>query len=453
MLQTLRSFAHEQLQLHGELDECRERHARHFLVVAERIHVTLLRSPDEALVRSVARDHANFVSATQWSISSHQHELGVRLGAALWPYWFGRCLLADGRHLLEQILDASHNGVADSPRARALCGLAALMLRQEDVATGRETATRALHIAEEVGDLSATAMALFELGWTARVTGEPQQSRHYLERAGGAARAGADTFWNATSVEHLGILELHEGNLELGLMQLQVGVGLHRAARHTWGLAGGLLALARAQTALGKSAAARGALAESVGMYRALGDQLGLANCVDALAEVTISEGSPTLGVRLFGAADTLRQSVGIDATWSLEPTRVAALETLCVKLGRCRFDTELATGRAFATEDALAQGLAQSVERSPAIHTPPSPVTTPLSRREQEVAALIVQGNTNREIGKQLVITEWTVDTHVRHILTKLGLRSRVQVAAAMPNLRNGYNLDSHHLSPGVQR
>jgi DNA-binding NarL/FixJ family response regulator len=48
-------------------------------------------------------------------------------------------------------------------------------------------------------------------------------------------------------------------------------------------------------------------------------------------------------------------------------------------------------------------------------------------------VAALIAGGLTNREIAEQLVISEWTVDTHVRHILSKLEFRSRAQVAAWM--------------------
>jgi non-specific serine/threonine protein kinase len=37
----------------------------------------------------------------------------------------------------------------------------------------------------------------------------------------------------------------------------------------------------------------------------------------------------------------------------------------------------------------------------------------------------------TNRQIAEQLVISEWTVDTHVRHILGKLECRSRAQVAS----------------------
>jgi CRP-like cAMP-binding protein len=53
------------------------------------------------------------------------------------------------------------------------------------------------------------------------------------------------------------------------------------------------------------------------------------------------------------------------------------------------------------------------------------------LTPREREVAALIAQGLTNREIAAVLVVTERTAATHVEHILSKLSLRSRAQVAA----------------------
>ena len=55
----------------------------------------------------------------------------------------------------------------------------------------------------------------------------------------------------------------------------------------------------------------------------------------------------------------------------------------------------------------------------------------TDLSGREREVAALLARGTSNREIAEALVISEGTVEVHVKHILSKLGLRSRAQVAA----------------------
>jgi DNA-binding NarL/FixJ family response regulator len=54
-----------------------------------------------------------------------------------------------------------------------------------------------------------------------------------------------------------------------------------------------------------------------------------------------------------------------------------------------------------------------------------------PLTYRERQVALLIAQGLTNREIGAALAIAERTVDTHVGRILRRLGLRARTQIAA----------------------
>ena len=55
----------------------------------------------------------------------------------------------------------------------------------------------------------------------------------------------------------------------------------------------------------------------------------------------------------------------------------------------------------------------------------------TSLSRRELEVAELVRQGLTNREVAKALFVSERTAENHVQHILTKLGLANRTQVAA----------------------
>jgi DNA-binding NarL/FixJ family response regulator len=54
-----------------------------------------------------------------------------------------------------------------------------------------------------------------------------------------------------------------------------------------------------------------------------------------------------------------------------------------------------------------------------------------PLSRRELEVARLVAEGLTNRQIAERLVISERTAQNHVQHILTKLGFSTRSQIAA----------------------
>jgi two-component system, NarL family, response regulator LiaR len=82
----------------------------------------------------------------------------------------------------------------------------------------------------------------------------------------------------------------------------------------------------------------------------------------------------------------------------------------------------DAATGTASLSPELLTR-LTQALRRPP----PPDPLQ-PLSRREREVLALIAHGHSNRQIARDLTIGEQTVKTHVRSILTKLGLQDRVQ-------------------------
>ena len=58
---------------------------------------------------------------------------------------------------------------------------------------------------------------------------------------------------------------------------------------------------------------------------------------------------------------------------------------------------------------------------------------TGPLAKREAEVARLVAEGLTNKQIGTRLFISERTVATHVGNILNKLGFASRAQIASWM--------------------
>src|SRR5215469_5655945 len=58
-------------------------------------------------------------------------------------------------------------------------------------------------------------------------------------------------------------------------------------------------------------------------------------------------------------------------------------------------------------------------------------PQQVPLTRRERQVAALVASGRTNRQIGRVLGISEKTAEVHLHHVMSKLDVRSRAEVAA----------------------
>ncbi len=66
-----------------------------------------------------------------------------------------------------------------------------------------------------------------------------------------------------------------------------------------------------------------------------------------------------------------------------------------------------------------------------------PHPVGRNSSASEVAVVRLVATGATNREVGEQLFLSAHTVNAHLRHIFTKLGIRSRVELAHSLPSVK----------------
>jgi DNA-binding CsgD family transcriptional regulator len=102
--------------------------------------------------------------------------------------------------------------------------------------------------------------------------------------------------------------------------------------------------------------------------------------------------------------------------------------------------DTAIPELRDMKMQPALERALALSHKLEPASARATQRIARSdgLTSREREIASLIAEGRSNHEIAEQLVITEGTVEVHVKHILSKLGLRSRTQVAAWLADHRS---------------
>jgi DNA-binding CsgD family transcriptional regulator len=159
------------------------------------------------------------------------------------------------------------------------------------------------------------------------------------------------------------------------------------------------------------------------------------------MAGVAALRGQPTRTAKLFGALETLREAMGLSRT----PLSLALygsegwLTTARAGLEEAAFEAGWSEGQAMTPEEAIEYALSKEEE-----HEPPTPVPVPdqeqlppderaqrLTSREREVALLVARELTNRQIAKELSISERTVENHVAKILKKLRLRSRAQISS----------------------
>jgi serine/threonine-protein kinase PknK len=153
---------------------------------------------------------------------------------------------------------------------------------------------------------------------------------------------------------------------------------------------------------------------------------------------VAVQGGESVRAARLWGAAEALKESIGIayDAPFiRSQYDYEGLLTTMRDRLGEAAFERARAEGKDMTQDRVVKYALSEDEDVPPAVPAPQRPAPTKpqdlLTRREEEIAVLITRGLTNRQIALELTLSERTVDCHVAKILKKLGLRSRVQVAA----------------------
>jgi non-specific serine/threonine protein kinase len=188
-----------------------------------------------------------------------------------------------------------------------------------------------------------------------------------------------------------------------------------------------LFNLGRIALAQGELADARTYFRDSLSTLREPGDLTRIAVVLEGLAGLAARGPQPNRAFRLVGAASALRDGIGAPRS----PGDHADLERWLAPVGQARDEEARAGWRA----EGRAMTLDQAIEYALEDALPPSPsagsmAASALSPREREVALLVAQGRTNREIAEQLVISEGTARVHVSHILDRLGLRSRAQLA-----------------------
>lgn len=169
-------------------------------------------------------------------------------------------------------------------------------------------------------------------------------------------------------------------------------------------------------------------------LQQATTSPLSTAHAVQLLAWIAATVGESERAAVLLGATNQVWRTFGIGNLLDA-PLYRPQHENCEVRargaLGEVRFDACFRHGCELSIDEIVSFAAGTTTE--PAQNwTASAPIrpSTVLSRRELEVAALVAEGLTNRGIAARLVISQRTAESHVEHILTKLGFRSRAQIA-----------------------
>ena len=356
MLETIREYAGEKLGVLGEAVELRERHGRFFAALAEEAYAHRFGAEVEWSSRLDA-DHDDLRAALDW-LAATDAGGALELAGALGWYWLSRGLLAEGCGRLAGVLEASQ--VTDRVRARSLTASGALLARHGDVAGGRAQLEEAIALWREIGDRDELASALDVFGWL-------------LIYDAGNESAALEAF--EQSLELRRQLEDSAGEVRALVGVAQVLVALGESARAE-AMSRDLLEMAGGDPRsvhygfhfLADCALIRGDTDEAEERYREslraalpLGDVIETSFEVEGIAMAAAGNGDPERALRLAGAVEALRESLGVSisiAFW--DGFRERYLGPARDQLGT-EADAVWAEGRALAFDDAVELALAPS--------------------------------------------------------------------------------------------
>ena len=256
-------------------------------------------------------------------------------------------------------------------------------------------------------------------------------AREWFERCLRACREHGVTDHAADSLNRLGDLARIDGDLKRAEALYAESLALWRSVHGTPGTASALHKLGQTARRRGETTIALQLVLESLEVQREIGNKQGLVECLFALGGLAFEWASAERAVELLGAAvvalEELNAPLAPADAFDFARDQARGKASLPASVWAAADQR----GRALALGEALILGKPPTVAHDGReVGSGPSSLTGNLSPRENEVVALIARGLSNREIAAALTISEKTAANHVEHIMTKLDLRSRAQVA-----------------------
>ncbi len=450
LLASLREYAAEQLEACDEAALLAERHAAYCIDVARRVETSIGTAREGVYWSWTTRHEGDLTRSLSRCLATGRHEGALVLATALGWTWYTRGHLGEADKVLDRVLTAADgaevaddNDVPDVPDDSDVPDgvgrlhpevLAAARIIAGVIAWGRDDLERADALLEPAradcarrDDARRLAMACAFLGHVARDSGRLDDARSRHEEAAhlfdgvGSARGAA---WARFD---LGRVAWRRGDLDAAGELFRVALRGFRDDGYRWAVAWCAWALGNVDVEVGHPDDGAGLLLLALTEFDATSDLRGVASACEALAVVATARDRHADAMQLVGVATGLRLRIDVPLTAD-DAARVDRVDGAARRsLGDYVADRERESGRRLSVAAAI--HVAQRLI-TPAAGPSAGPDITQLTPREREVVRLVAQGCTNQQIGRRLDITPRTAETHLHHIMGKLDVRSRSEVA-----------------------
>ncbi len=325
-----------------------------------------------------------------------------------------------------------------------MSGLAKLCWQVGDLERALALSAEAVVLARAAGDDGRLMVALFDRGLILRDQGRSREAIPFFEEALACADGpgGPRPPWTIV-LGTLGAALIDVGEGERGRALVEEALAACRTLGQPYFAGGCLARLAYLDQTAGEATRAAARYGESLRLNWEGGGLPQFAPALVGLAALAADRGEAEPAARLLGMVEALRERTGTTAlVWP--ELRDRAAQSARAVLGEDGFAAAVAAGRrvpppaALAEAQAVADALATAADAPEAVHALRSvsgPAVTAaaygLSPREREVLALLAKRFTDKEIAAALFITPRTAETHVKHVLAKLGAANRREAAA----------------------
>jgi predicted ATPase/class 3 adenylate cyclase len=352
MLETVREYALERLEAHGDAATVKRRHADFFLALAEEAEPHLFGPEEPEWLSRLEREHQNLRAALAYFRDEGERERELRFASAVSDFWRIRGHIGEGRHWLH---DALAGDVKRTPASvKALCELSYLADRQGDHEQAKAYAGQALRISREIGDGEGVWRALIRLGGLAQDAREYERARTLYEESLALARGVGDSRLIGMSLGDLGLLARDEGDYERATVLQRESLTCARLNANPMTVAIALANLAEVMLLRDCREEARALAAESLLICDATASPDLMAACLEIIGAIAAEQGDGDRAARLCGAANRLREELGTTLPPFERELNERALAAVQRELGEAAYAAAWAQGRAMTPAEVL---------------------------------------------------------------------------------------------------